>query len=342
MALGRLIFSLLFSSFFLLTLHAQTQPFKGCQLKYHVSTVEIEGQRAFAISEHEVLYYSKQAPRTGLIKRDPFLGLNLVKSSKSFKHAYKFYHTSPKKLAALTMAETLPGEVTKEQVGLNTLAGFSQDIPSNALITGRCCGIVGISTEKGIIQKPYIEHFLNSTPVVYADFGIRVEDKKGKGVWVKEVNPFYENNPFLLHDQILKMDEQAVSSAAQLSRDMLFAKPGSEHRFLILRDNTKMLLSTSSHQGSSGGLVPESFFDLFGLELDEHLVVQKDNPGYEIKKNDRLLHVMGIEVKTLQDVRGVLSTLMQSKEPMVVLLFRRQGFEFFIHFDKPSNSKSSV
>jgi len=48
---------------------------------------------------------------------------------------------------------------------------------------------------------------------------------------------------------------------------------------------------------------------------------------------------MGKPVKTLADIRHVLSLEKSSKEKVIILLFRRKGFDFFIHFDKPSNSK---
>jgi hypothetical protein len=65
------------------------------------------------------------------------------------------------------------------------------------------------------------------------------------------------------------------------------------------------------------------------------LIVKEDNGRYEIKKSDRLLSVMGKEVKSLADIRHLLSVEKSSSSKMIVLLFRRNGFDFFIHFSKP-------
>jgi hypothetical protein len=40
-------------------------------------------------------------------------------------------------------------------------------------------------------------------------------------------------------------------------------------------------------------------------------------------------------VKSLADIRHLLSVEKSSSSKMIVLLFRRNGFDFFIHFSKP-------
>lgn len=328
---------LILTFFITLNLFSATQDFKACQLKYQVSSVQVANSQAFAVNDSYVLFYSKDEPKQEIVKRDPFLGLNLMKADRSFKHIFKFYNNQPQHLAGILPQSVIEGKVSKEQVGLNQLGRFSNAIEENALVSGTCCGIMALSTGDGLIDKAYIRHFLESKEIVYSDIGIRVEDQKG--VRVVEVNPFFENSPFLLNDIIVYMDKKKTVSAAQLSRDILFAKPGSKHHFLVYRNNKKIKLEASFKKRLSGGLVPDSFFGLFGLELDENLVVIKDNASYEIKKGDRLLYVMGKEVKTLAQIRQVLSLEKSSENKLVVLLFKREGFDFFIHFDKPSNSK---
>ena len=316
-----------------LTLFSAPQDFKSCQLKYQVSSVELEKTQAFAIDNQYALFYSKEKPSLTLVKRDPFLGLNLVKSSENFKHVFKFYNNDPKHLAAVTPHQVAEGRLISEQVGLNRLAQFSSPVPKNALISGNCCGILGLSTGKGIIDKEYIRRFLASKKIAYSDIGIRVADKEG--VRVVEVNPFFEDSPFLLDDLILSMDGKRAKNAAALSRDILFSKPGSRHHFVILREGERIKTEALFKERLSGGLVLESFFNLFGIELDEELVVKKDAPKYEIKKGDRLLFVMGKEVRSLTEIRRVLSQEKESKNKLVILLFKRKGFDFFIHFAKP-------
>ncbi len=324
-----------FSLFFLLPLTLLSAPidFKACQLKYQVSSMSIGNTQAFAVDNEYALYYSEKEPSCELIKRDPFLGLNLIKSPEPFKHIFKFYNNDPHQLAAVLPKMVTEGKIVHEQIGLNTLGQFSKRVEANSLIGGTCCGIIGLATPQGVIDKQYIRHFLESKEVVYADIGIRLADQKGTRVI--EVNPFFEASPFFLNDLIVSMDGRKVKSAAQLSRDILFSSPGSKHTFVIVREGKELKLDALFQKRLSGGLVPDSFFDLFGLRLDENLIVKEDNARYEIKKSDRLLSVMGKEVKTLADIRQTLSVEKNSPNKMVILLFRRNGFDFFIHFSKP-------
>jgi len=331
MALRHFFFTLI--SFLPLTLLSAPIDFKSCQLKYQVSSIEVGKTQAFAVDSGYALYYSQKEPSAKVIKRDPFLGLNLIKAPKPFKHIFKFYSNDPKELAAVLPKKVSEGRVVSEQIGLNTLGRFSKNVEENSLISGTCCGIIGLSTPQGIIDKSYIRHFLESKEVVYADIGIRLGDREGTRVI--EVNPFFEDSPFFLDDLIISMDTTKTKNAAQLSRDILFSSPGSQHTFVIIREGKELKLDGVFQKRLSGGLVPESFFDLFGLSLDENLIVKEDNAKYEIKKDDKLLLVMGKEVKTLADIRQILSAEKSSQSEIVTLLFRRNGFDFFIHFSKP-------
>ncbi len=306
--------------------------FKSCQLKYQVSSLHINDTQAIAVDNEYGLFYSLQEPNTTIIKRDPFLGLNLIKLPQASKHIFKFYNNHPKHLAAVTPSTIQEGRLLSEQIGLNKLAQFSQKIKINSLISGTCCGILGLSTDEGVIDKDYIRHFLESKKVSYSDIGIRLEDKEG--VHVVEVNPFFDNSPFLLDDIILYMDGKKANSAASVSKKILFAKSGSKHFFVVWRNNEKLRIEATLQKRLSGGLIPDSFFELFGLELDENLIVKRDNAKYEIKQGDKLLYVMGKAVSSLAEIRHVLSQEKSTKNKMVVLLFKRNGFDFFIHFEK--------
>ena len=322
-------------TFFTFTLFSSPIDFRACQLKYEVSSVQVGSTQGFSVDKNFYILYSKDEPQYKIIKRDPFLGLNLVQAPQVFKHHFKFYKHIPNELASVTSKQIIEGKIVSEQIGLNELAQFSKKIPVNSLITGTCCGILGLSTPDGIIEKEYMRHFLENETVEYSDMGIRLANEKG--VRVVEVNPFFQNSPFLLNDVILFMDKKKARSAGQVSQDILFSKPGSMHSFLVLRGSEKIKIQMQTIDRNSGGEVPESFFGLFGVELDENLVVKKDAPKYEIKKGDKLLSVMKKEVNTLEDIRKVLSLEKDSKEELVFLLFQREGFDFFIHFKKPNN-----
>ena len=98
MALRRL---LVLTLFFTLTLYATPQDFRSCQLKYEVSSAQFDQTQGFAVDQEYVLFYSAEEPSVEIIKRDPFLGLNLMKTDKPFKHIFKFYNNQPKQLAAV-------------------------------------------------------------------------------------------------------------------------------------------------------------------------------------------------------------------------------------------------
>lgn len=322
----------LLTLFFTLTLYAIPEDFRSCQLKYQVSSIEFNHTQGFAVNKDYVLFYSEKEPSAKIIKRDPFLGLNLMKAHRSFKHIFKFYNNQPKQLAAILPSEAVEGRLIKEQVGLNILGEFSHKTKKNALMSGTCCGLMGLSTGNGIIDKEYIRNFLESKEIIYGDIGIRLKDEDG--VCVTEVNPFFADSPFLLNDVILSMDKVKTLSAAQLSRDILFAKPKSKHFFMIKREGKTIKINAVFKKRLSGGLIPDSFFDLFGLELDEHLIVKKNNLKYEIKKDDKVLAVMGRPVKTLADIRRMLSQEKISTNKEISLLIQRSGFDFTIRFPK--------
>ena len=327
---------LLISFFLTLNLFSAPVDFRACQLKYEVSSAHLGNTQGFAIDRSFAIIYSENEPNYKVIKRDPYLGLNLVQAPKPFKHIFKFYKHKPKQLAAITPSLSIEGKITSEQIGLNELAQFSEKIPENALITGSCCGILGLSTPHGIIEKEYLRHFMESEKVQYSDLGIRLANEEG--VRIVEVNPFFQDSPFILDDIILFMDKKKAVSAGQVSKDILFSKPGSVHQFIVLRNSKKIKIQMSTIDRNSGGEIPESFFDFFGLELDENLIVKKDAPRFEIKEGDKLLSVMKKEVKCLDDIRLVLSEEKENDAESIFLLFQREGFDFFIHFKKPNNS----
>jgi len=132
MALSRFLILTLFLA---LTLFANSQDFKSCQLKYQVSSVEVDKTQAFAINTNYVLFYSASQPQAKIIKRDPFLGLNLMKADKHFKHSFKFYNNKPKQLASVLPHSALEGKILEEQIGLNQLGRFSKKTKKNAFIS---------------------------------------------------------------------------------------------------------------------------------------------------------------------------------------------------------------
>lgn len=323
----------LFALLFPLSLLSTPLEFKACQLKYQVSSIEIDKIQAFAVNNEYALFYSKEEPDQKVAKRDPFLGLNLVRAPKQFKHSFKFHNNSTKKLAGILPASVTEGKILSEQIGLNRLAKFSKPLKRSTLVSDSTCGIVGISTGDGVIGREYIRHFLSSEKLIYGDAGIRLTDENG--VCVSARNPFLKNNPFESGDIIVQMDGKKTESAAQVSRDILLSQPQSSHDFIVLRDAKELKLKTEFQTRLGGGLLPETFLETTGFWLDENLVLKKDNADYALKKGDKLMYVMSDRVTTPADVRRVLSQKDPNQNMRTVLLFQRDGFDFFIHLLKP-------
>lgn len=316
-----------------LTLFSNPLDFKACQLKYQVSSMNVGQAYAFAVNDKYALFYSKEEPAQKVVKRDPFLGLNLIEADKRFRHSFKFHHRLSDKLSGILPHSITEGRMLSSQIGLNTPAKFSKPLKNSTLITDSACGIVGVSTPDGVIEKEYIKHFLKSKEIVYADVGIRLIDKNG--VCVTARNPFFYNMPFMQHDIIVQMDGEKVASASEVSRRILLSKPKSMHTFIVLRDNKKIKIKVEAQERLSGGLSEDNFLDTMGFVMDEHLVVMQDNVQYGVKKGDKLRLVRGDGVRTSADVRHVLSQEKSDKDKSIALLFQRDGFDFFIHLLKP-------
>ena len=316
-----------------LTLFSSTKDFKACQLKYQVSSVKIGKTQAFAISDKYALFYSKDEPSVRVVKRDHFLGLNLIETPKRFRHSFKFHSNLSAKHAGVSPYSITEGKLISSQIGINNLAKFSKPLKTNTLITDDACGIVGISTPEGVIEKEYIKYFLKSKEISYGDLGIRLIDKKG--VCVDTRNPFFEKMSFIAGDIIVYMDGKKVKDASAISRKILMSKPKSMHNFVVLRDKKKIKIKAEIQKRLGGGLIEDNFLEIFGFLFDKNLVVTKDNAKYGVKKGDRLKRVMGKEVKISVDVDHVLSQEKPAKDNVTALLFQRNGFDFFIHLLKP-------
>ena len=324
----------LFLTFLLpLTLFSSTKDFKACQLKYQVSSVKIGQTQAFAISDKYALFYSKDEPSVRVVKRDHFLGLNLVKTPKRFRHSFKFHSNLSAKHAGISPYRITEGKLTSSQVGINNWAKFSRPLKTNTLITDDACGIVGISTPEGVIEKEYIKYFLKSKEIRYGDLGVRLIDKKG--VCVDTRNPFFEKMSFMAGDIIVYMDGKKAKDASAISRKILLSKPKSMHNFVVLRDKKKIKIKAEIQKRLGGGLIVDNFLEVFGFVFDEKLVVKKYNAKYGVKEGDRLKRVMGKDVKTSADVGHVLSHEKTDKDNVRALLFQRNGFDFYIRLLKP-------
>lgn len=315
-------------NFFLLNIYACKGGFDSCKLKATHSNAIKNQTLQIPVKNNKILIFSKTYPNAKIIKHDPYLSLYLIEDTKKFKHPFRINNKLTLGTAAVNNDMVVEGKITKHQIGLNEFAQYSEPLFAPAILTNSCCALEGIVTPRGVIEKEYIDRFLNVKKVSYSDIGIRVEDDK-KLVVVKASNPFMDNNQFKVDDCILEFDGKKVKSSASLMRAILFSKVGSSHKVKIKRDSELLTLSVLSQRRDGGGYLSDTFLEFLGLSFDENLHVtniEKKAENFQLVIGDKLLQINGQGIRTEQDI---LNKLADSKESSN-LLFQRREFQFFI------------
>ena len=290
----------------------------------------IRGKTLFIpVSKTTRLVYSFTQPKEKILKYDPFLSLYLVEDADSFQ--YPFIMTMPKKLktSLVTQKKACSGKIIHHQVGLNHFGVYSASFKQPALITNACCVLEALSTPFGLIEKPYLQHFLNTKKVVYGDIGIRVE-QKGKAVVVIARDPYLKNNPFQKGDKIISFDTLRFPSASLLMQKILFSPLGSYHRIGIQRGAKKHIFHVSITKRYGGGMLSDTFLEREGALFDNSLHLLKVSAKLQkfgLEVGDKLLAVNGHSVKTEAQLRSYLVDFHNYSQ----LLIERNKFQFFVN-----------
>ena len=278
------------------------------------------------VKKQQILVYSETKPYGKIIKYDKFLSLYLIEDKGGFLYRFETPKKMKKTTYLITNTQVVQGQITKKQIGINKLGHYSIK-PSSypAILSDSCCYLVGIVTKDGVIEKEYIERFLDTHNGVYGDIGISVYDKQA-AVIIEEVNPFL-NNKLKIDDIILKYDSVHVLSSASFMKKVLFSTPDTYHNLLIKRDGKNIEVKVVIVQKESGGDKSYTFLETRGLVFDKNLRLKKFvMKKYGLKIGDKLISVNGVSVKTQKDVRKKLSSF---KAPFS-LLFERYKFQFFV------------
>jgi len=266
-----------------------------------------------------------------IIKKDPFLSLYLVKGKKYFKYPFKLNRHQSLGIAAVDKKMALEGKIRKKQIGLNNLATFNEALFTPSILMTSCCALEGLITSKGIIEKAYIKHFLNSKEIKYGDIGIRIKDKN-KAIVVNANDPFMKNNQLKKGDIILAFDGIKIHNSALLMKKILFSKVGTKHKIKIKRDTKVLNLKVIIQKRYGGGYISDTFLEQKGLYFDKKLFLiklDKKFKTYGLKLGDRLIQANGIKVNTQQLLRENIADFKESS----LLLFQRAGFQFFVHIN---------
>lgn len=284
------------------------------------------------ISKTTRLVYSTTKPHAKILKHDPFLSLYIIKDTNSFKYPFKINMRYPSGIAAINNSYAKEGRISKRQVGLNSFGKFNYKVKTPSILTNSCCSLEGIVTPRGVIEKAYLNRFINKTDIRYSDIGIRVEDSK-KGVVVSSINPFMKNNLFKKGDYIISFDGQKQKYSYLLMQKILFAKIGSTHNVKVKRDNKIINIKVRTENRLSGGYKVETYLEKYGLTFDKNLyitAIEKSKKTYGLKVGDQLLKVNSKFVKNQNDVARNISDF---KFHPTLLFQRNKNFQFFVNMD---------
>lgn len=319
---------LLAISLLFLNLHACKGGAESCRQKVSDSAAITEQRVQIPIQNNQLLIFSKTPPKEKILKHDPFLSLYIIEDTKKFKYPFKINNNLSLGVIGVDRNRAIEGKVVKKQLELESFATFNQPLSAPSLLLNSCCDLEGIVTERGIIEKEYIQRFIKIKNVSYGNFGIKVKDENSVVV-VKESNPFTKSNQFMVGDIILELDTKRVKDSSSLMRNILFSPIGSTHNVKIKRDNKIVTLRAITQKRVGGGYLDEIYLELLGLSFDKKLFIIKiENKaqGFGLKIGDRLLQANTKNIKDADDIFEKTNTPKKSLN----LLFEREHFQFFV------------
>jgi len=313
----------------LLNLYACKGGYSSCIKKINDSHT-IENNTLFIpVRKNVRLIYSTTKPKAKILKYDPFLSLYLVQDKSNFKYPFEINMRLQLGVAALNKREAVEGRVLKRQIGLNSLATFSEKVSSPSLLTSSCCSLEGIVTPRGIIQRDYLKRFISSAPAEYSDIGIRVKNEKGF-VIVTASNPYMKENRMKKDDCIVSLDGKKVKSASRFMKKILFSKVGSKHTLKIKRDGKYFTLKMKTKKREGGGDISDTFLEYRGIFFNKKLEIVKLSSEfikYGLILGDRLIQVNGTQVSNQDELRKYI----ENYKKFSALLFMRNNFQFFVN-----------
>lgn len=313
----------------LLSLFACKGGYKSCKLKINNLNVIQNQNISIPLKNNQTLIYSRSPVNAKIIKHDPFLNLYLVESKKHTQFPFRMNNKLSLGMASVDKQMATEGALKLEQVGLNSLGTFSEAIFAPSLLLSSCCNIEGLVTPSGIIQKEYVDHFINSKNRYYGDIGIRVIDDSNL-IIIKYVDPFEKAMKFKKGDCITHINGKKVDSASYLMKEILFSKLDISLKVNIIRDGEKIVIDTKVKQRFGGGVLSDTFLEQSGLYLNDDLtisIVGKKYKNYGLHVGDKLLQVNGEQVNTIEDIRNNIDNF----KHFPTLLLSRNHFQFFVN-----------
>jgi hypothetical protein len=302
--------------------------FELCLQKLRDANAFENNSLAIPIDKTRRLVYAQSRPNAEILKYDPFLSLYIVKQKEKFAYPFEINMHFHKQTAILHKKCATKGYIRSPQNGLNTFARYTKTVNAPALLSDSCCFVEGIVTQRGIIQKVYIKHFLQTKKPLYGDIGIRLEDRNG--VEVVATDPFLQGNLFEKGDKLLFLDGKKIRSAAACMQKILFSKIGSRHSITLKRAKKILKFSCTTYKRYGGGFISDTFLEQKGLYFDRKLrlvKIEKAFKNYGLHIGDKLIQVNGVKVSSQKELRDYIA----EKKSYASLLFERNDFEFFVN-----------
>ena len=320
------------ASLLFINLYACKGGYASCVAKVKDSHAIQNSSLFIPISKTTRLVYTQNRPHAKILKQDPFLSLYLIEDKHPFSYPFDINMRLQLGTAMVTDKVAKEGRFVRNQIGLNTLAKYSEPLIYPALLTSSCCSLEGIVTQRGIIQKEYLNHFVRSKGSEYGDIGIRVKNEKGF-VIVSASDPFMQSNPFKNGDCIVAFDGKKIEAASVLMRKILFSKVGTKHSVKVKRGKKFITYKVTADKRFGGGALSDTFLEREGIFFDKQLRLQKIASvfaKYGLKIGDKLIQINGVRVKNQKELRAYLQTYKDYSS----LLFERNGFQFFVNIRK--------
>jgi len=313
----------------LLNVYACKGGYSSCIQKINDSKTIQNDSLSIPIHKNLRLIYSKNRPNAKILKYDPFFSLYLVKDKSNFKYPFNINMRLQLGTASVNQRRAIEGKILKHQIGLNTLATFSEKITAPALLTSSCCSLEGIVTADGIIERDYLKRFISSASAEYSDIGIRVKDENSYVV-VTASNPYMKENLIKKGDCVVKLNGHKVKNSATFMKKILFSKIGSKHRVEVKRGNKFFTYTIKSTKRDGGGAISDTFLEYRGIYFNKKLeIVELSNEflQYGLLLGDRLIQVNGVEIHNQDELRKYIEDF----KNFSALLFERRNFEFFVN-----------
>jgi hypothetical protein len=307
----------------------KVENYKTCQKKLNDANVFSLGTTSLPLKNKKRLLYIGHEHKHllknfNVIKYDPFLGLALINDKNAFKYPFLFASKQSCRAASIAKETVMTVEKNHKQIGLNQLSGYVEPLYVPSVLTDSCCSLQSLVTPRGVIEKAYLENFINRKNMIYADAGIRLINKNKK-ILISDVDPFIIKNEFTIGDELLKIDGQKVISASLAMQKILFSKVGKKVIFTVRHNKKERAKTILLKKRLGGGLLSDTFLEHRGLFFDKNFTLIKDVKQLQLKKGDTLYKLNNREVSEDNDIRKHFKPYSNNH-----LLIKRNGFQFFV------------